>query len=81
VVLRAEAARIVLVNRAVPAAELADAARAWATELAGLPTVAVGHMKRNLNAGLRGSLAHVLFRARAAMFVAKRMGRNALVVG
>jgi 2-(1,2-epoxy-1,2-dihydrophenyl)acetyl-CoA isomerase len=55
-----EAARIGLVNRAVPAAELPAAARAWAAELAALPTVAVGYMKRNLNAGLRGSLADVL---------------------
>ncbi len=55
-----EAARIGLVNRVVPAAQLADAARAWAGELAALPTVAVGYMKRNLNTGLRGSLAEVL---------------------
>jgi 2-(1,2-epoxy-1,2-dihydrophenyl)acetyl-CoA isomerase len=55
-----EAARIGLVNRAVPAAQLADAARAWAQELAALPTVAVGYMKRNLNAGLRGSLSETL---------------------
>ena len=34
--------------------------RAWAAELAALPTVAVGYMKRNLNAGLRGSLSDVL---------------------
>ena len=56
----AAAARIGLVNRAVPAAQLADAARAWAAELAALPTVAVGYMKRNLNTGLRGSLSDVL---------------------
>ena len=56
----AEAARIGLVNRAVPAAQLAEAARAWAAELAALPTVAVGYMKRNLNTGLRGSLSDVL---------------------
>jgi 2-(1,2-epoxy-1,2-dihydrophenyl)acetyl-CoA isomerase len=55
-----EALRIGLVQRAVPAAELADAARAWAAELAALPTVAVGYMKRNLNVGLRGSLSDVL---------------------
>ena len=55
-----EAQRMGLVNRAVPAAQLADAARAWAAELAALPTVAIGYMKRNLNAGLRGSLADVL---------------------
>ncbi|HMO44426.1 MAG TPA: enoyl-CoA hydratase [Rubrivivax sp.] len=56
----ADAQRIGLVNRAVPAAKLAEAARAWAAELAALPTVAVGYMKRNLNTGLRGSLADVL---------------------
>jgi 2-(1,2-epoxy-1,2-dihydrophenyl)acetyl-CoA isomerase len=55
-----EAQRIGVVNRAVPAAQLAEAAAAWAQELAALPTVAVGYMKRNLNAGLRGSLADVM---------------------
>lgn len=56
----AEAARIGLVNRAVPAAQLAEAAAAWAAELAALPTVAVGYMKRNLNTALHGSLSDVL---------------------
>ncbi|HOB93835.1 MAG TPA: enoyl-CoA hydratase [Aquabacterium sp.] len=56
----AEGARIGLVNRSVPAAELPAAAAAWAAELAALPTVALGYMKRNLNAGLRGSLSDVL---------------------
>lgn len=55
-----EAQRIGLVNRVVPAAQLAEAARAWAAELAALPTVAIGYMKRNLNVGLRGSLSDVL---------------------
>ena len=55
-----EAQKIGLVNRAVPAAQLAAAASAWATELAALPTVALGYMKRNLNTGLRGSLGDVL---------------------
>jgi len=55
-----EALRIGLVNRAVPAAELPAAAAAWAAELAALPTIAVGYMKRNLNAGLQGTLAQVL---------------------
>ena len=44
----------------VPGAQLAEAARAWAVELAALPTVALGYMKRNLNTGLRGSLTDVL---------------------
>jgi 2-(1,2-epoxy-1,2-dihydrophenyl)acetyl-CoA isomerase len=56
----AEGQRIGLVNRAVPAAQLPEAAAAWAAELAALPTVAVGYMKRNLNTGLRGSLSDVL---------------------
>ena len=56
----AEAARIGLVNRAVPAAQLAEAAATWARELASLPTVAVGYMKRNLNTALHGSLGDVL---------------------
>ena len=55
-----EAQKIGLVNRAVPAAQLAAAASAWAAELANLPTVALGYMKRNLNTGLRGSLGDVL---------------------
>ncbi len=55
-----EAARIGLVNRAVPAAQLPAAAAAWAAELAALPTVAIGYMKRNLNLGLRASLSDVL---------------------
>jgi 2-(1,2-epoxy-1,2-dihydrophenyl)acetyl-CoA isomerase len=86
----AEAQRIGLVNRAVPAALLPDAARDWATELAALPTIAVGYMKRNLNAGLRGSLSDVLdaeaihmirtfetadHKAAAAAFVEKRAPR------
>lgn len=60
VVRGSEAQKIGLVNRAVPAAQLAAAANAWAAELAALPTVAVGYMKRNLNVGLRGSLSDVL---------------------
>jgi 2-(1,2-epoxy-1,2-dihydrophenyl)acetyl-CoA isomerase len=56
----AEALRIGLVHRAVPAAQLPEAAQAWAAELAALPTIAIGYMKRNLNAGLRLSLSDVL---------------------
>jgi len=90
VVSGAEAQRIGLVNRAVPAALLPDAARDWAAELAALPTIAIGYMKRNLNAGLRGSLSDVLdaeaihmirtfetadHKAAAAAFVEKRAPR------
>jgi 2-(1,2-epoxy-1,2-dihydrophenyl)acetyl-CoA isomerase len=60
VVLGAQAALIGLVNRSVPNDQLAQAAHAWALELAALPTLAIGYMKRNLNAGLRGSLSEVL---------------------
>jgi 2-(1,2-epoxy-1,2-dihydrophenyl)acetyl-CoA isomerase len=60
-VLRAdEAQQIGMIDRAVPAAQLADAARDWAAELAALPTIAVGYMKRNLNVAMRGSLSDVL---------------------
>ena len=55
-----EGQKIGMVNRAVPAAQLAEAARAWAAELAALPTIAIGYMKRNLNTGLRASLSEVL---------------------
>lgn len=55
-----EALRIGLVNRVVAPAEFEAAAAAWAAELAALPTIAVGYMKRNLNAGLKGSLSDVL---------------------
>jgi 2-(1,2-epoxy-1,2-dihydrophenyl)acetyl-CoA isomerase len=45
----------------VPSAQLPEAARAWAAELVALPTIAVGYMKRNLNAATRGAaLAEVL---------------------
>ena len=60
VVLADEALQMGLVNRIVPATQLAEAARAWAQELAALPTVAIGYMKRNLNLGLRASLSDVL---------------------
>lgn len=56
----ADAVAIGLVNRSVPSAQLSEAAQAWAAELAALPTVAVGYMKRNLNVGLRSSLADTL---------------------
>ncbi len=55
-----EALRLGLVDRVAPAAELEQAARQWAQELAALPTVALGYMKRNLNLGLRASLSDVL---------------------
>jgi 2-(1,2-epoxy-1,2-dihydrophenyl)acetyl-CoA isomerase len=60
VILGREAEALGIVNKAVPAAELAEFASAYARRLAGLPTVAVGYMKRNLNAAQHATLAEVL---------------------
>lgn len=48
----AEAERIGLVNRVVPAAELRDRAREWAERLASGPTVAISLTKRLVNSAL-----------------------------
>lgn len=48
----AEALRLGLVNRVVPADELHAAALQWGAELAALPTVAIGLTKRAFNAAL-----------------------------
>ncbi|HVF74721.1 MAG TPA: enoyl-CoA hydratase-related protein [Acidimicrobiales bacterium] len=53
----AEALRIGLVDRVVPAAEVLDAALAWAGELARGAVVAQGLMKQAVQRGLDGSLA------------------------
>lgn len=60
VVLADEAMKIGMVNRVVPFDQLAQAAAAYAMELASLPTIAVGFMKKNLNTGLRTSLSDTL---------------------
>lgn len=60
VVLADEALRIGLVDRVAPAAQLSQVAQQWTQELAALPTVALGYMKRNLNLALRASLSDVL---------------------
>jgi len=60
VILGEEAARLGIVNEAVPAADLPAAAERWARRLAGLPTVAVGYMKRNLNAAVHATLGELL---------------------
>jgi len=52
----AEALRLGLVNRVVPAAELHSAAREWAEKLAQGPTFAIGMSKRLLNRSLESSL-------------------------
>jgi len=60
VVLANEALQMGLVDRVAPPDQLTAAALQWAQELASLPTVAVGYMKRNLNLGMRASLSDVL---------------------
>lgn len=52
-----DAADIGLVSRAVGADEYETAVREMAQELAALPTVAVGYMKKNLNAAYGGNLS------------------------
>ena len=52
-----EALDIGLVNRIANAAEFEQQVAEMAAELAGLPTVAVGYMKKNLNAAYGGSLS------------------------
>jgi len=60
VITGAEALALGIVNKAVPADELPDAAAAYARYLAGLPTVAIGYMKRNLNIAQHATLSEVL---------------------
>jgi 2-(1,2-epoxy-1,2-dihydrophenyl)acetyl-CoA isomerase len=60
VITGAEAAALGIVNKAVPFDELEAVAGDYARYLAGLPTVAVSYMKRNLNAAETGSLSEVL---------------------
>jgi len=55
-----EALRIGLVNHVFPAVSFEADAVAFARKLANLPTVALGYMKKNLNAAERGSLGDVL---------------------
>jgi 2-(1,2-epoxy-1,2-dihydrophenyl)acetyl-CoA isomerase len=60
VITGAEAAALGIVNKAVPADQLAEVGAAQARYLAGLPTIAVGYMKRNLNAAEHATLSEVL---------------------
>lgn len=60
VITGAEAARLGVVNRAVPAADLDREAAALARRLADLPTVAIGYMKKNLAMAEHGSLSEVM---------------------
>ena len=49
-----------LINQVVSAEELPAAAAQFAAQLASLPTIAVGYMKKNLNTAQRGSLSETL---------------------
>jgi 2-(1,2-epoxy-1,2-dihydrophenyl)acetyl-CoA isomerase len=60
VITGAEAAALGIVNKSVPAEELPAVAAAYAKRLAGLPTVAIGYMKRNLNVAAHATLSEVL---------------------
>ncbi len=60
VITGAEAARIGMVNYAFEGDDLEAEATMWAEKLAALPTVAVGYMKKNLNAAGEASLSQVL---------------------
>ena len=60
VITGAEALRLGIVNRTAPRGELPAAAAAWARYLAGLPTTAIGYMKRNLNAAEHCTLSELL---------------------
>lgn len=55
-----EAERIGLVNRVYSTGEFPRAARSWARRLADLPTIALGYMKKNLNAAEHDTLGDVL---------------------
>ena len=60
VITGAEAADLGIVNRAVPAADLAAEAAKLARRLADLPTVAIGYMKKNLTLAEHASLSAVM---------------------
>ena len=60
VLLGHEALELGIVNRVTTSDDLKQEANDYAVELAALPTLAVGYMKKNLNAALKGSLSDVL---------------------
>ena len=55
-----EAYHLGLANRLVTAETLEEETRQYTQYLAGLPTIAIGYMKKNLNLAQRGSLGEVL---------------------
>ena len=60
VITGAEALRLGVVNKSVPRDDLPAAAADYAAYLAGLPTVAIGYMKRNFAAAEHATLGEVL---------------------
>ena len=60
VLLAPEAYALGIINRVVSVADFEAEALAFAQKIAALPTIALGLMKRNLNAALHGSLSDVL---------------------
>jgi len=62
VITGAEAARLGIVNRSVPRAELAEAAQVWARRLAALPPIAVAYMKDYFRASDHATLSDQLDR-------------------
>ena len=60
VITGAQALALGIVNKSVPAEELAQAAGDFARYLAGLPTLAIGYMKKNLNAADHATLSEIL---------------------
>jgi 2-(1,2-epoxy-1,2-dihydrophenyl)acetyl-CoA isomerase len=55
-----EALDMGIVNRVVPFEQIQEAGWAFAKELAALPTVAIGYMKKNLNLAAHASLSELL---------------------
>lgn len=60
VITGAQAAALGIVNRAIPEASFEEEARAFVRQAAAMPTIAIGYMKRNINAALHGTLAEVI---------------------
>lgn len=55
-----QAAALGIVNKSVPLVDLPEEAAQWAQRLAGLPTIAIGYMKKNLNIAEHGTLGQVM---------------------
>jgi 2-(1,2-epoxy-1,2-dihydrophenyl)acetyl-CoA isomerase len=55
-----DAVRLGIVNHAYPDETFAEEARSFVARIAALPTVAIGYMKRNINAALHATLSETL---------------------